>query len=92
VPNQDGQPGLKDSYFDLLAWLQGYPNLGYWISLLSVSFITLLLMYLFVTNLRLHRHIRSLTEDKQRLMQEKDMMRQGMLQQQNSDDPNSPLD
>jgi hypothetical protein len=87
VPNQEGQSGLKDSYFNLLAWLQEYPNLGYWVSLLSVSFITLLLLYFFITNLRLHKHIRSLGEDKQRLMQEKDMMRQGMLQQQ---DPEAP--
>ena len=89
MPNQNGTQGLKDHYFDLLTWLQAYPNLGYWISLLSVSFITLLVLYLFVTNLRLHRHIRSLGKDKQRLMQEKDMMRQGMTKQ-NPDESKSP--
>jgi hypothetical protein len=80
VSETQSQTGLKESYFQLIDWLQAHPNFGYWICLLAASFILLSLVYLLFTNLRLHRHIRILGQDKKRLMQEKDMMRKGMDQ------------
>jgi hypothetical protein len=68
---------LKDRYLQLLNWLTEHPDLSYWIFFFSLAFGTLFLIYLIITNLRLHFHIRSLNRDKQRLMEEKDLMRMG---------------
>jgi len=68
---------LKTHYLELLGWLNGHPDLSYWFVFFIVSFTFLLFFYLVITNLRLHFHIRSLNRDKQRLMEEKDLMRKG---------------
>jgi hypothetical protein len=62
----------------MLAWLQEHPNLGFWLVLVCGSFFALGVIYLLLTNWRLHRYIRVLKADKLRLMEEKDLMRKGM--------------
>lgn len=65
-------------YKDILEWLIFHEKLGYWIIFFTISFIILLIIYLFMCNIRLHFHIRAINRDKERLMQEKDLMRQGL--------------
>lgn len=69
---------MKEGYIKLIQWLNENPKFSYWIVLFCVSFILLLMIYLFITNLRLHLHIKTLNKDKDRLMQEKDLMRKGL--------------
>lgn len=68
---------MKDRYIQMLDWFHAHPTAGYWISIVLFSFFVLLLVYLVITNLRLHHHIHQLQRDKQRLMEEKDLMRLG---------------
>lgn len=77
MPSQESNEGLKENYLQWLSWLQEHPNLGYWMCLLISTFTMFLLIYFVLTNLRLHRHIRQLSLDKQRLMEEKDLIRKG---------------
>ena len=70
--------GLKQSYLQILSWLQLHDKLGFWVLVVSASFLTLGAIYLLLTNWRLHRYIRVLKADKLRLMEEKDLMRRGM--------------
>lgn len=72
---------LKAQYLQLLEWFNAHPDLSYWIVFFSISFTFLIFSYLIITNLRLHFHIRSLNRDKQRLMEEKDLMRMGRNQE-----------
>lgn len=72
---------LKDRYIQVLEWLSAHPNFSYWIVFFVLVFTILMFIYLIITNLRLHFHIRSLNRDKQRLMEEKDMMRIARNQQ-----------
>jgi hypothetical protein len=81
MSNTASASGLKGQYFELIQWLVEHPNLSYWVSLLISAFVILTMMYLIITNLRLHRHIRGLNRDKQRLMEEKDLMRRGAQSQ-----------
>ena len=69
---------LKQSYLQILSWLQIHDRVGFWLTLISVMFITLVALYFLITNWRLHRYIRVLKADKLRLMEEKDLMRKGM--------------
>ena len=77
---------MKDVYKELTIWLAENPNFSYWIVLFSVTFVFLLLVYVIVSNIRLHMHITSLVSDKERLMQEKDLMRKGLVQHSSKED------
>ncbi|MBF0243748.1 MAG: hypothetical protein HQL31_00560 [Planctomycetes bacterium] len=66
-----------ETYNFVLNWLLAKNYLGFIIVIFVLSFSILLTAYLIMSNLRLHLHIRSLNKDKARLMEEKDLMRQG---------------
>ena len=68
---------MKKIYADLIQWCTENPILSYWISIFGTSFIVLFIIYILFSNARLHLHIRRLNQDKERLMQEKDLMRLG---------------
>ncbi len=87
MPSSDSSSGLRGLYHRLLDWLVENPALSYWVVLLGVSFVLLMLLYLFVTNIRLHAHIRVLNKDKLRLMEEKDLIRRGAKEQSESGSP-----
>jgi hypothetical protein len=62
------------------------PKFSFWIVVFSLSLILLWLIYLILTNFRLHAFIISLKKDKGRLMQEKDLIRLGKDIQDKKDD------
>ena len=81
MPSSDSVSGIRDLFHRLLDWLVENPALSYWVVLLGASFVLLVMLYLFVTNMRLHAHIRVLNKDKLRLMEEKDLIRRGAKEQ-----------
>jgi hypothetical protein len=87
MPSSDSASGVRELFHRLFDWLVENPALSYWVVLLSASFVLLLILYLFVTNIRLHAHIRMLNKDKLRLMEEKDLIRRGAKEQSEGGSP-----
>jgi len=79
---------MRALYNDGINWLVGHSSLGFWITTVGLGFLILFLLYLMLTILRLQRHILRLKRDKRRLMEEKDLMRMGMV----SNSESSPSD
>lgn len=84
MPSDDSASGVRELYHHLVTWLGDNPALSYWVVLLGGAFVLLTIIYLLVTNIRLHAHIRSLNKDKLRLMEEKDLIRRGAKEQSES--------
>jgi|SaaInlStandDraft_1057018.scaffolds.fasta_scaffold18291_3 hypothetical protein len=83
---------MRALYNDVINWLVGHPSAGYWAVAVGAGFLILFLLYLGLTILRLQRHILKLKGDKRRLMEEKDLMRMGMVSNAESSSPeNSSL-
>lgn len=70
---------MRTIYNDTIQWLTGHPNAGFWVTAVILGFLVLFLLYLGITILRLQRYILQLKGDKRRLMEEKDLMRMGMV-------------
>jgi hypothetical protein len=68
---------MNENYINIIQWCLSNPKFSFWITIFSFSLILLWLIYLILTNFRLHAYIGSLKIDKDRLMQEKDLIRLG---------------
>jgi hypothetical protein len=68
---------MSETYLIGIQWCQDNPKFSFWIVVFSGSLFILWLLYLILTNMRLHAYIGSLKKDKDRLMQEKDLIRLG---------------
>jgi hypothetical protein len=80
---------MSEMYLSVIEWCAANPKLSFWVTIFSVSLILLWLIYLILTNLRLQVYISSLKKDKDRLMQEKDLIRLGKSIQETEEQPSS---
>ncbi len=68
---------MNETYINILEWCLANPKFSFWITIFTSSLLILWLIYLILTNFRLHAYIGTLKTDKDRLMQEKDLIRLG---------------
>jgi hypothetical protein len=79
---------MSEVYISVIEWCLENPKFSFWIAVFSGSLLTLWLLYLILTNFRLHAYIGILKKDKDRLMQEKDLIRLGKsIQEPDSSQP-----
>lgn len=70
---------LLGFHVQMLSWMQENRRLGFLLVFMTSAFLALFILYLIVANIRLHIRIRQLNRDKNRLMEEKDLMRRGIM-------------